>query len=119
MIGSQLLPLSWSEILSRWAFQTFGRPTAGRSFERMKEEFDELAAHFKQMPDGSYALKFGHEGRAAEEMADVVICAAQLVAAMHRDLAQEVDKKHYVNSVERRWVSHGEGTGHHIKNDHG
>lgn len=87
-----------------WADATFGKASLGSSARRMEEEIGELAG----------AVASGRADLIANECADVLITMYRLAEVLHFDLAGAVVVKMAVNRG-RTWVSHGDGTGQHVK----
>ncbi len=94
--------VTWSERISAWALRTFGQGEQTQLFKRFEQELEEL-------------YKADTKEKRAEEAADVVITLTNYVHSLGYDLAHVVYMKEFVNA-RREWVSHGDGTGQHVKN---
>lgn len=93
--------------IGAWQVETFGRFEHNvTAFWRLDEEIEELgiAAHGP------------NKETIAHEMADVEIVLRGWAEQMGIDLQAEVDAKMAINRC-RRWVSNGDGTGQHIKEE--
>lgn len=94
-------PTETFDSIGEWAHGTFGPVELGRGIERAKEEFYELEI----APTTEEAI---------EEAADVIITLAAMVYSQGGYLQDAIDKKMKINRA-RRWKTHGDGTGYHIK----
>jgi NTP pyrophosphatase (non-canonical NTP hydrolase) len=90
--------------IAKWADETFG-PVSDwtTAAERAGQEMSEfLVLIYKQ----------GNPEDFKGEAADIVVTLYRLAAVLGFDLHEEVDKKMAINR-ERKWISYGNGHGHH------
>lgn len=100
--------------IADWAYKEFGKPrAAGITVARTLEEVNELVAainEFAERPEPGCAA----EEAMMYEIADCIIVFNWLADFLGYDLSITVDEKMEVNRS-RRWIAHGDGTGHHVK----
>lgn len=94
--------VTWSERISAWALRTFGQGSEKSLLRRFEQELEEF-------------YKADTKEKRAEEAADMVITLCNYTRSLGYDLAHVVYMKEFVNN-RREWVSHGDGTGQHVKN---
>jgi NTP pyrophosphatase (non-canonical NTP hydrolase) len=91
--------------ITQWADESFGLVTSrARAAVRANEEMAELLK----------AITSNEFGKAAEEIADVVICLSRLASVLGVDMQSAVDAKMSKNRA-RKWVPDGTGHGYHVK----
>lgn len=106
--------------IHEWAEATFGSATYVRHlFDRVKAEMKELDEEIDIQGFTSTILEAKQNNAFMEkiksECADVVITLFRFAGALGFDLLNEVHRKQSINEI-RKWRSHGDGTGQHIKN---
>lgn len=95
--------------IADWAQETFGlHPNSIEghiaSFKRACEEMAEFMVVENTL----------NTQQMIEEAADVVITLYVLADRLQYDLHDQIDRKMVINRA-RRWIAHGDGTGHHVK----
>ena len=106
--------------IHEWAETVFGSAShIAPLYRRVLDELGELDEEMEM----NMGLTVGEvrENPAAvkhikDECADVVITLFRLAGSLGFDLLEEVGRKQSINEG-RRWRSHGDGTGKHIKNE--
>lgn len=92
--------------IADWANKEFGRQQDEikgfiSDFRRVLEEMEE----FTETVNAQEAI---------EEAADVVITLYIFADRLQYDLHDQIDRKMAINRS-RKWIAHGDGTGHHVK----
>lgn len=101
-LGGDISSSESQRSINDWADRQFGTNCDYfRAFERAKEEMKE----FERAVDPQEAI---------EEAADIVITLYRFASVAGYDLHEQIDRKMHINRM-RRWIAHGDGTGHHIK----
>jgi NTP pyrophosphatase (non-canonical NTP hydrolase) len=91
--------------IAKWAFDTFGHSTNARAAARANKEMAELLT--------ALTSNDAHP-KAAEEVADVVICMVRIADNMSFDIWEEIEKKMAINRS-REWELDGTGCGQHVE----
>lgn len=94
------------ESISAWATATFGPAGSNLSCAiRANREMAELLTALS---------RDDNDPKAAEEVADVVICLMRLMARLNADIQDAINRKMAINRG-RKWKLDGDGHGSHIK----
>lgn len=92
------------ETVSKWASDTFGKPTIARAATRVLEELTEFLVD----------CAVGNRDKLNVECADIQITLFNLADALGIDLEDEVDQKMTINR-QRKWKLDGSGCGQHME----
>lgn len=103
-----------------WRALQFG-PVKGNALERrIISEMNELQSELMRVKPVIYSDSFStyddarERTRIAKEAADVIITICAWFGEHQLDLPNELDRVQSINE-QRKWKSHGDGTGQHIK----
>lgn len=88
--------------INDWATTTFG------------DNLDYFAAYYRAIEEMIEFKRVRDPQEMIEEAADIVITLYRLASIAQYDLHDQIDRKMAINRA-RRWIAHGDGTGHHIK----